>query len=360
MQHNKQLAGAKSVAAILAVGLFAAVCTTRSDSGTKPATDGGVTDAGIDAGAPDGTDGGSGTDASIDASIDASTDAGADAGADAGLPTFTGTMKLFFTANANGPPTDAGNPLLSATSTNGINFTLESDIWMNEPYTAMGDPVVLRGSSGRWLFARYSTIDGGILISHNDTSPNFTGVTADTLVPNGQVPGILETPTGYRVYYFFANEIRSVFSSDGIQWAAETGTRLSAPPDSGLAMVGDPAPVRRANGTYVLYVKASAPPDADPSPYDHMIYRATSADGLTFSFENKMLVNHASVPGAYADSTGRVWVYYLDFTNSPAQRESVSVVFENDDFTLSTPRAIQFDTLPTNTWANNPGPVRIP
>jgi hypothetical protein len=51
--------------------------------------------------------------------------------------------------------------------------------------------------------------------------------------------------------------IRSAFTTDGAGWRVEPGNRLVAP-ETGPAQfgVGDPAPVRRSNGPWVMLVKS--------------------------------------------------------------------------------------------------------
>jgi hypothetical protein len=274
-------------------------------------------------------------------------------------PGPTGTMKLFFNAEILGPKAagDAQINLRSASSTDGFNFTLDPDIWATSD--TLSDPVVYRSRSGRWFVAGFSEKEGIRVASHADT-PNFATSTFSIAVGKGQVPALLEFDDGLRLYYLGEGGILSAFSKDGSVWTAEAGVRVGPPAGSNLVLVADPAPARRKDGSIVMYFKAAGPPGSNPSPYDHMIYRATSTDGLNFTHENELLVNHASVPQAFNDASGRVGVYFLDFRKFPASKEVIAAVYEQDDFTLTAPQVVSFDRLPANTWANDPTPVLIP
>lgn len=277
----------------------------------------------------------------------------------ANVITATGTMKLFFNAEILGPKAagDAQINVRSASSTDGFHFTLDPEIWATSD--TLSDPVVYRTRSDRWYAAGFSATEG-IRVGSHAGSPDFTGSSFTVAVAQGQVPSLLEFDDGLRLYYFGDGGILSAFSRDGTTWTQEAGVRVGTPAGTNLVLIADPAPVRRKDGSIVMYFKASGPPGANPTPYDHMLYRATSTDGITFTHENKLLVDHASVPQAFADASGRVGVYYLDFRKFPANKEVIAAVYEQDDFTLTEPVVITFDRLPTNTWANDPTPVLMP
>lgn len=52
-------------------------------------------------------------------------------------------------------------------------------------------------------------------------------------------------------------------------------------------------------------------------PYLHKIYSAASADGLTWSFDNRLLLDHASVPAAIVTPEGKLRIYYVDASQAP-------------------------------------------
>lgn len=62
----------------------------------------------------------------------------------------------------------------------------------------------------------------------------------------------------------------------------------------------------------------------DPNgPYYHKIYTATSKDGLTWQKQDKILFDHASVPGAVIKD-GVIYLYFVD-ASSPSDQLSVGV-----------------------------------
>ncbi len=287
----------------------------------------------------------------------------ADAPGSPDAPASAPGMKLFFNAEIIGPkgPTDSQINVRSATATtDAFHFALDPEKWATS--NTLSDPVVYRAKSGQWLIAGFSEKEG-IRVGTHQGSPDFTTSTF-TIAAQGQVPSFLEFDDGFRLYYFGDTGgvmgILSAFSKDGTTWTQESGVRVTTPAGTNLKLIADPAPARRKDGTIVMYFKASGPPDADPTPYDHMLYRATSKDGLTFTHENKLLVEHASVPQAFTDATGRVGVYYLDFREFPAKREVITGSYEQDDFSLTPPVIVTFDKMPDNTWANDPTPILIP
>lgn len=56
-------------------------------------------------------------------------------------------------------------------------------------------------------------------------------------------------------------------------------------------------------------------PNQEPPPghpYFHQVYRAFSSDGLTFTPENMLLLDHASVPDAVLRPGGETWAYFVN------------------------------------------------
>lgn len=62
-------------------------------------------------------------------------------------------------------------------------------------------------------------------------------------------------------------------------------------------------------------------------PYYHQIYSATSTDGLTFSKQDKMLFDHASVPGAVIKND-KIYLYFVD---ASGDEDQLSVVTSTDN-----------------------------
>jgi hypothetical protein len=71
-------------------------------------------------------------------------------------------------------------------------------------------------------------------------------------------------------------------------------------------------------GTAILATAVSA----QNGPYQHQVHSATSADGLTWTRDAGVRLNHASVPCALNDSN-RVLLYYVDADRGPGLPESV-------------------------------------
>jgi len=58
-------------------------------------------------------------------------------------------------------------------------------------------------------------------------------------------------------------------------------------------------------------------PSGGQGPYFHQIYSATSKDGLTWTHDNQMLIDHASVPAAIVTPEGKIRIYYVDASQNP-------------------------------------------
>jgi hypothetical protein len=71
-------------------------------------------------------------------------------------------------------------------------------------------------------------------------------------------------------------------------------------------------------GTAILATAVSA----QNGPYQHQVHSATSADGLTWTRDGGVRMDHASVPCALAESN-RVFLYYVDADRGSNQPESV-------------------------------------
>lgn len=128
--------------------------------------------------------------------------------------------------------------------------------------------------------------------------------------------------------------------------------------------------------TFVAYIKAIWKDDADEAESGVVheecvrdIYQATSPDLVEWTIDSTPVVTMTSVPEAYVDASGRVWLYYQDFTDfcdngGSSNRAPVLARWELDDGTLSEPVAVEFDepfeTDATEHYATNPTPVLLP
>ncbi len=65
-----------------------------------------------------------------------------------------------------------------------------------------------------------------------------------------------------------------------------------------------------------LAARAQQPPPTS-GPYFHRVMSATSADGLTWTKDGRVLLEHASVPCAIVTPAGRMRIYYVDASQTP-------------------------------------------
>ena len=79
-------------------------------------------------------------------------------------------------------------------------------------------------------------------------------------------------------------------------------------------------------------------------PYYHQIYAATSSDGLTWTKQDKMLFDHASVPGAVIKND-KIYLYFVDASEDEDQ---LSVVTSTDNGqTFETKQKVKVQGVPT-------------
>lgn len=93
-----------------------------------------------------------------------------------------------------------------------------------------------------------------------------------------------------------------------------------------------PTPMRLQNtrDTQRLPVKLRDTP-GQHGPYFHQVFSASSADGLTWTQDNRLLLDHASVPAAIMTPQGRIRLYYVDASNAiEGQPEQVNVAESED------------------------------
>ena len=127
------------------------------------------------------------------------------------------------------------------------------------------DPNVLRAGD-QWIFFA----GGGPGGNHFALSPDGLTFTAqapfsaeNVIMANG-----LAVPDGYRYYGFdqtgppgTPRYIRSLFSTDGVNWTVEDGNRLDLDESAGLETneVKDPSVVQLADGSYLMFYVTGIP-----------------------------------------------------------------------------------------------------
>ncbi len=166
------------------------------------------------------------------------------------------TFRLYFTGD---PAGDMMPETYSATSLDGINFVIDSGIRFQVLDSAVLDPSLLWARDTLRYFAGGNTTPGKNYRAHSTDWFNFTrdpDFFMDTLMmANG-----LSVTGGYRFYGFKQNGIKSMFSTDGVNWNLESSYRLQLDTTTGLesGFVKDPAVVRTGSG-YIMYYVTKIP-----------------------------------------------------------------------------------------------------
>ncbi|MGE3191522.1 MAG: hypothetical protein AB7N90_17690 [Vicinamibacterales bacterium] len=96
--------------------------------------------------------------------------------------------------------------------------------------------------------------------------------------------------------------------------ACAAGAQSPAPGPTGPARTGGELPPLVPPGQ-------PAPPPSGPQPtrgpWAHVVMSATSPDGLTWTHDGRVLLEHASVPAAIVADNGAIRLYYVDATQRP-------------------------------------------
>jgi hypothetical protein len=140
-------------------------------------------------------------------------------------------------------------------------------------------------------------------------------------------------------------------------------------------LLSDSAVARRKNGDWVLYLKSMAKNSAcQPKSLCELcareIHVTTSTDLLTWATPTKA-VGQASVPDAFTDTNGDVWLYHQDFSEACAAddlqravRSPIRGLMEGPDYVLGTSSKVvfkdeAFETSMTMHYATNGNPVLL-
>ena len=193
------------------------------------------------------------------------------------------------------PPPNAGpNPIFSAVSTDGVNFTVERQVFAHDN---IFDPSVIALGGNECLMActqmgnmSVNTVlarstDGGATFTYEATLQN-TGVPELHRFDDGSV----------RLYYGGPDGIMSKVSQDrGKTWTQENGSRCK-----GQGFIGDPGVYRSDDQSWWLFVKGFNGTN-NQRPSGHKIQRARSTDrGMTFAITDQLVLDSASVPEGIA------------------------------------------------------------
>lgn len=168
---------------------------------------------------------------------------------------------------------------------------------------------------------------------------------------------------------------KAVTSLSDLEWGQATPVLGG---ESSPDLLSDTGIARRSNGQWVLYVKAMEKSKLATCPggslcelCTRVIKVSTSSDLLTWSTPTTA-VTQASVPEAFNDKGGAVWLYWQDFSETctandqkVAMRAPIRGAKEQSDFSLGTSAKVvfsneSFETSVQNHYATNGNPVLLP
>ncbi len=200
------------------------------------------------------------------------------------------TFRLYFT----GDPYGDGQPeTYSATSFDGMNFMVDSGVRFQVPGASVMDPSLL------WAGGTCRYFAGGAPLGENFRAHSSDGISF-TQDPNFSMDSLLmanglAVPGGYRFYGFKQQGgIKSMFSTDGVNWTLDSGYRLELDTTSGLESeyVKDPAVVKTSSG-YIMYYVTKIPPsdvsEGTGKPLSFEVYPNPARDiiGINLSLPDK-------------------------------------------------------------------------
>lgn len=202
-------------------------------------------------------------------------------------------LRMYFHASQNINGEWKGN-ILSATSGDGLLWSQEE----GRRVTPHGDGVVTSpcvvkmGDLYRMYYAEdtqskqfsiFSAISKDGLHWSPESGVRISPETHSSL-KSVRDPAIIQTPAGWRMYFsgITAGEtcIYSAFSSNGIRWSFEPGTRLSAGAEGRQKVVDNPSILRLNDRLLRMYFRG-----ADRNALGACIYSALSEDGLRWKVE---------------------------------------------------------------------------
>jgi len=242
-----------------------------------------------------------------------------------------GRYRLFYYANFGPPPPGREHEpsvFVSAISEDGINFTIEREVLRVE---CGADPSVIQLPDRQWLMAFIQ--QGRIALATSPDGYDFHPIGVG--FPGPGIPELAALPDGQVRLYIGSERLSSYISANGGQtWTPEL-VRFQSEKVKGA---GHPSLVRMPDGTWTLFyvvVRQQPPSQGDQGPFFHQIYSASSSDGLRWTFDNILLLDHASVPAAVVTPEGKIRIYYVDATERP----------ENTNCAESSDRGLTFKVL---------------
>ena len=193
------------------------------------------------------------------------------------------------------PPPNAGpNPIYSAVSSDGVNFTVERQVFA---YDNIFDPSVIDLGNNQCLMACTQMANmsvNTVLARSTDGGQTFT---YEATLQNTGVPELHRFDDGkVRLYYGGPDGIMSKVSQDGGRtWTQEQGSRCKV-----QGFIGDPGVYQTDPQSWWLFVKGFNGTN-NQRPSGHKIQRARSTDrGMSFAITDQLGLDSASVPEGIA------------------------------------------------------------
>ncbi|MFZ2201894.1 MAG: hypothetical protein WAV56_00705 [Microgenomates group bacterium] len=178
--------------------------------------------------------------------------------------------------------------------------------------------------AGKFADADVVDIGGGkfrMYYSAEPETPQFQGQVYSAISSDGEkwtteggtritqaiFPSVIKLSDGrFRMYFQERREIKSAISPDGLTWSREDGARINTSNPAGITLSGVLAPTVLSTGNEYLMVYAGAIDQAYakekvPNRETHLLFWATSGDGLSFT-----------VKGIALDSRNDVFKGWLD------------------------------------------------
>lgn len=297
---------------------------------------------------------------------------------------------------------------VESTGLDAVQFTVsktETDIY--------GDPVFSRLSDGSWALTSWSspedTRGGNYLIYYESSCPvvdddkvivigpsTASGCAKMRSLTGGKSSQVFAADDGNYVFHMIGGEVYLAHLSDAEHSAMDLETMcVLETPVTDIAdldygestlilsqektnlLLSDTAIGRRADGTWVLFVKGiekdnGCTPNTTCELCARGVYRTTSTDLVNWSSLEKV-VSQASVPEAFTTVDGTVWLYWQDFSDTCAADDQklggiapISAAYEQEgSYELSEPLTVsfpdeEFETDKTMHYATNANPVTLP
>ena len=217
-------------------------------------------------------------------------------------------MYYFGSFSTSGDPVtsqpDGINRFYSAISIDGITFSEEAEVITKE---SISDPFVLKDSLGNYVM--YISSGSNVLSATSTDGLDFTW-NSGTCNTSGGVPGaILLADNSIRLYFHNSNGIKSAKSSSGstTSFVSEEGFRISTPSGE-YTLSGDPNPLQISANPYLMCFKKKKSGTEGPSG-DYVFIARSTDEGYTWTELTTTPVAQGSVPSIVKDKDGRIILY---------------------------------------------------